>query len=783
MVEYDKKAPYASQVNELIQAFLRHYADYADEASLTRIEEGLVYAMQEHGAQHRANGEPYIIHPLSVADIVTELGADEATVLAALLHDTVEDTESTRDDLQQRFGEDVAILVDGVTKLDKMQYSSKEEFQAENFRKMFLAMAKDIRVIWIKLADRLHNMRTLKHLPPHKQERIAQETLDIYAPLANRLGIYKWKWELEDLCLRYIDPKAYYELVGAISHKRSEREAYLEEVIVDLSRAIETMGIKGEIEGRPKHFYSIYRKMKMKDKNLDQIYDLFACRIIVDTVADCYAVLGLVHEKYHPIPGRFKDYIAMPKPNLYQSLHTTVVGPQGIPFEVQIRTMAMHRTAEFGIAAHWKYKEGAFTKGGQAAAAEGGPAGGLEERLNWLRQLLEWQKDMRDVSPGEFLEQLKGGLVSNDVYVFTPRGDVIALPRGAVPIDFAYAIHSGIGNHMYGAKVNGKIVPLTYQLQNGDMVEVLTSENIHGPSMDWLRIVASSSTRAKINQWFKKAQRKENVTRGRELLEREIRKAGFQPAQLMQRNFMEPLLRRHNMNQPEDLLAAIGYGAHTAGKVFPKLRDEYIKSLTEEERQNLGYRISSSGQVVYSPPSVELVSETEIQSTGQNRQKRRQSNDYGVVVRGIDNCLVRLSQCCNPVLGDPIIGYISRGKGVAVHRRDCPNIRRILAESSLGPVQAERASRLIDCYWEEDQHAARYELKLKILAHDRSHLLSEISNAIAEEHVSILSGNISSYKDVTARLVLTVEVQSQIQIDRLIGRVKAVRDVIEVERI
>lgn len=779
MLMYDPSKPFAEAVNARIEGLQSHYAAYADSESQERVNEAIRYAIEAHAPQHRANGEPYIIHPLSVAEILTELEVDEPTLIAALLHDTVEDTESTTEELTERFGPVVAELVDGVTKLDKMQYSSKEALQAENFRKMLLAMARDIRVVWIKLADRLHNMRTLKHLPPHKQERIARETLDIYAQLANRLGIYKWKWELEDLCLRYIDPKAYYELVGGISQKRSEREHYLDEVVIDLTKAIGELGIKCDIDGRPKHFYSIYRKMKLKEKTLDEIYDLFACRIIVETVADCYAALGLVHERYRPISGRFKDYIAMPKPNMYQSLHTTVMGPNGIPFEVQIRTVGMHRTAEFGLAAHWKYKEGAFDHKTESLNA----MDSMETKLNWLRQLLDWQKEMRDASPVEFMEAMKGGLASDEVYVFTPQGDVVPLPKGAVPIDFAYSIHSGVGNHMYGAKINGKIVPLSYQLKNGDIVEILTSENIAGPSMDWLKIVASSSTRTKINQWFKKSKRKEHVQRGKDLLEREIKKAGFAVADLLKPEFLSPIQQRYQYQQADDLYAGIGHGAMSAGKVFNRLRDEYIKSLSEAERSELGYRISSTGQVVYSPPVIERVSETELQATKVQPTKRKAHNDYGIIVKGIDNCLIRLSQCCNPVAGDPIIGYISRGKGVAIHRQDCPNIRKILSESSQGPAEAERASRLIDSCWENQQTGASFQVALKILAHDRRNLLSDLSNSISEEKVPILSGQMNSFRDVTARFVLTIEVTSQIQLDRLIGRLKAIKDVIEVGRV
>jgi GTP diphosphokinase / guanosine-3',5'-bis(diphosphate) 3'-diphosphatase len=466
--------------------------------------------------------------------------------------------------------------------------------------------------------------------------------------------------------------------VGSISQKRSEREKYLEEIVVQLQTKIREMGIKAEIEGRPKHFYSIYRKMEMQDKSLDQIYDLFATRIIVDTVADCYAVLGLVHELYKPMPGRFKDYIAMPKPNMYQSLHTTVIGPKGIPFEVQIRTFSMHRTAEYGIAAHWRYKEGIQTASND----------GIDGKLNWLRQLLEWQKDMRDA--GEFMESLKSGLVADEVFVFTPKGEVRSLPAGSVPIDFAYNIHSGIGNRMYGAKVNGRIVPLTYELKNGDIVEILTSEKVHGPSRDWLKIVKSTSARTKISQWFKKEMREENVIRGKEIVEREIRKTGFTPAQLLKNDYLEPVFRRHTLNSLEDLYAAIGYGGISAGKIIPRLRDEHIRCLPEDERLKLGYRISPTGQLVYSPQTSSLTPEEAAQTLPKTSKSRSASRvDQGVVVKGIDNCLVKLSRCCSPVPGDTIIGYVTRGKGVAVHRTDCSNIRHLMSAAAGSADNAE----------------------------------------------------------------------------------------------
>ncbi len=761
-------------ISEEMKAVITKFCAYSSCAHADKLIKAYDFALKAHGDQKRANGIPYITHPISTTEILTELEVDEDTLVAALLHDTVEDTKVTIDEIKELFGEDIAALVDGVTKLSRIPYSSKEEVQAENFRKMFLAMAKDIRVVLIKLADRLHNMRTIGSMPSDKQIEKAKETLDIYAPLAHRLGIYRIKWELEDLCLRYLDKDSFYQLVGAISQKRSDREQYLDQVIAELKERINRMGISCSIEGRPKHFYSIYRKMQKQGKLLDQIYDLFATRIIVDTVSDCYSVLGLVHEMYRPMPGRFKDYIAMPKPNMYQSLHTTVIGPKGIPFEVQIRTMMMHRTAEYGIAAHWRYKEDS-------------PANktddGFDGKLAWLRQLLDWQKDMRDA--GEFMENLRSGLVADEVFVFTPKGDVISLPAGSVPIDFAYTIHSGIGNAMYGAKVNGRIVPLTYSLKNGDIVEILTSDKVHGPSRDWLKIVKSASARSKINQWFKKEMRDENIMRGREIFEREVKKTGFAVHILTKQEFLEPILRKYTLQSVEDLYSAIGYGGISAGKIIPKLRDEYIRSLPEADRTKLGYRVNSSGYVVFSPVSSALTGQDVNGAEtvpAKKTKKSRPSGNHGIIVPGIENCLVNLSRCCSPVPGDKIIGYITRGRGVAVHRTDCSNIRNILATSGSSPKDAERASRLIDVHWDADKSASGFQVELTILAHDRRNLLADVSNALAEEKVSIISGNMSSLKDVTATLTLTIELTSHDQYERIVGRLKAIRDVFEVRR-
>ena len=758
------------------EEIVRRYRLYSGKTDVEQLRNAFVFSYKAHVSQRRKAGDPYITHPLATADILTELEVDQETLVASLLHDTVEDTRVELSFIAELFGEQIALMVDGVTKLEKLPYSPKEEMQAENMRKMFLAMAKDIRVVLIKLADRLHNMRTLKFQSREKQIEIANETKDIYAPLAHRLGINKIKWELEDLCLRYLEPDAYYELVGSISQKRSDREEFMEAVIKELSEKISAMGISAEIEGRPKHFYSIYNKMKNQGKALEQIFDLFACRIIVETVSDCYAVLGLVHDLYYPLPQRFKDYISMPKPNMYQSLHTTVIGKKGVPFEVQIRTVAMHRTAEYGIAAHWRYKEG-------AEASDFGKGGDMETRLAWLRQLMDWQGDSRD--PDEFMDILKTGLIEEEVFVFSPKGDVISLPAHSVPIDFAYYIHSGIGNRMYGAKVNSRIVPLTYELQNGDIVEVLTSDKVHGPSRDWLKLVKSSAARSKIRNWFKKDMRDENIVRGKEAFERDVKKTGFSLLQLAKTDIVEPILRRNSCSNMDDLYAMIGYGGITPAKIASRLKDEYIRSLPEEQRLELGYRISSGGQLIYSPES-EIVADADgqvhIPSSAPKKRLRKKKDDQGIVVKGIDNCLVRLSRCCSPVPGDAIIGFVTRGNGVGIHRTDCSNIKNILQHAGANPKDAERASRLIEVYWRERGEQESFQVELSMLAHDRRHLLGDISNAIADEKVSIISMNCTSMKDVTASINMIIDVKDQSQFDRIVGRLKAIRDVIEVRR-
>jgi len=701
-----------------------------------KLREAFDLSLKAHAGQQRESGEPFIIHPVEVAKILAELELDCTTIIAALLHDTIEDTTCTYEMIRDNFGDDVAMLVDGVTKLEQIPYSPKKEQQVENLRKMFLAMSKDIRVILIKLADRLHNLRTLRYMPPEKQITKAQETLEIYAPIAHRLGIFKLKWEMEDISLRYIDPEGYYDLVEKIAQKRKEREEFINDIINHLQLKIMELEIDCHIEGRPKHFYSIYRKMKEQNKTLDQIYDIFAVRVIVNTVKDCYTVLGLVHELYKPIPGRFKDYIAMPKPNMYQSLHTTLMSPSGMPFEVQIRTWEMHRVAEVGIAAHWRYKEG------------GVPSKDLDSKLSWLRQLLEWQKEMRDAD--EFMETLKIDLFTDEVFVFTPKGDVINLPVGSTPIDFAYAIHSAIGNKMIGAKVNGKIEPLGYELKNGDIVEILTSSSSRGPSRDWLNIVKSSQARNKINQWFKKEGKEQNIIRGKEIVEKELKKQGFEYKDLFRDEWIDIVLKRYNFLTLDDLFAAIGFGSMSASKIISRLKEEYRKATgtIEAVQQQADYenlRLKSS--------------------------KKPSKPETGIIVKGIDNCLVRLSRCCNPVPGDSIVGYVTRGRGVSVHRSDCPNIRNLEKEDD----------RFIEVKWHTASNVA-YSADITVLANDRTQLLMDITNSISEFKVPLTAINARTNRDNIAIMNLTIEITDIEQLDNIIKRIKKVPGVFETIR-
>lgn len=718
---------------------------YDPNANFDLLEKAYTVSSTAHEGQHRNSGEPYIIHPVEVAIILADMELDVTALVAALLHDTIEDTTCTYEALKAQFGTAVAELVDGVTKLGKIPFTSKEEQQVENLRKMFLAMAKDIRVIMIKLADRLHNMRTLKYMTEGKQIEKARETLEIYAPLAHRLGISKIKWELEDLCLRYLDPKGYYDLVQKVAYKRKEREAYINEIVKTLKEKTDELGLENvQVDGRPKHFYSIYRKMVDQGKTIEQIYDLFAFRIIVNTVQDCYALLGLVHELYKPIPGRFKDFIAMPKPNMYQSLHTTLIGPEGKPFEVQIRTWDMHRVAEVGIAAHWKYKE--VGKDG-ANGGKDGAAKDSENKFAWLRQLLEWQKDTKDEN--EFMETLKIDLFTDEVFIFTPKGDVMNLPVNSTPVDFAYYIHSAIGNKMIGAKVNGKMVPIDYTLQNGDIIEILTSSSIHGPSRDWLKIVKSSQARNKINQWFKKEKREENIVRGKEMIEKELKKQGFTYNQLFKPEWIELVLRKYNFSSLEDLYAGIGYGAMTTNKVLTKLKEELKKTIKPEE--------------------LEQILETIAQS--KNEKKKKRIPESGIVVRGIDNCLVRLSRCCNPVPGDEIIGYITRGRGVSVHRSDCINVKAGL----------EKEGRLIDVKWYSTVDVA-YKADITVMAHDRSALLLDVTNSVTELKIPIKALNARTTKEQVTIINLTLEITNTEQLEKIIKKLRKIDSVFDVTR-
>lgn len=727
----------------MIDAFIRlkeliyRYTPDPD-PNLELVEKAYAVSKAAHEGQARVSGDPYIVHPVEVGCILAELEMDTTTIAAGILHDTIEDTILTYQQIKEGFGEELADLVDGVTKLTKIPYTTKQEIQAENFRKMFLAMAKDIRVIIIKLADRLNNMRTLKFMSKDKQLEKARETMEIYAPLAHRLGIHKIKWELEDLSFRYLDEKSYYDLVEKIAKKRREREEYISNIIDTVKKKAVEMGIPADIEGRAKHLYSIYKKMVSQNKTIEQIYDLFAIRLIVESVKDCYTILGLIHELFKPMPGRFKDYISMPKPNMYQSLHSTVIGPEGIPFEVQIRTMEMHRIAEVGIAAHWQYKEGFSQEKSYA------------EKLSWLRQMIDWQKEAKDAD--EFMETLKIDLFTDEVFVFTPKGDVKSLRAGSTPIDFAYSIHSAVGNKMIGAKINGRIVNLDYELKNGDIIEIITSSGSNGPSRDWLKVAKTSQARNKINQWFKKEKRDENIEHGKDCFDKELKKSGLTMSQVTKSEALEPLLKKYSFHSMDDLYAAIALGAITAAKVISKIKEEYRKSLPPEEQTHM------------------LLEQIE----KENKKKTRTVPESGVVVKGIDNCLVRLSRCCNPVPGDEIVGYITRGRGVSVHRSDCTNVKNIMVDGD---------ARLIDVYWYNSvTHNVAYMAEITLKAHDRSGLLVEITNAIGEARIPLRAINARTTKDGSVIMHMTLEINNSEQLDRIIAKISRIRDVFEISR-
>ncbi|SHI15921.1 GTP pyrophosphokinase [Butyrivibrio fibrisolvens DSM 3071] len=737
---------------KLYEGLIARVQKYHPSDDITMIEKAYNIAREAHKDQLRKSGEPYIIHPLCVSIILADLELDKETIAAGLLHDVVEDTILTKDEIDEQFGSDVALLVDGVTKLQSLQlpadYKDKTaeqlEMQAENLRKMFLAMAKDIRVILIKLADRLHNMRTLTHMPPEKQHRIAQETLDIYSPIAGRLGISKIKVELDDLSLKYLKPEIYRDLKEKVSEKKEEREAYVEKIAKDVEVAIKEAGIKGEVNGRVKHFFSIYKKMHNQGKTLDQIYDLFAVRIIVESVKDCYAALGIIHEMYKPIPGRFKDYIAMPKVNMYQSLHTTLIGPNGAPFEIQIRTFDMHRAAEYGIAAHWKYKEA--SDGKKIETQE-------EEKLVWLRQILEWQRDMSDNR--EFMNLLKSdlNLFSEDVYCFTPQGDVKNLQNGSTPIDFAYSVHSAVGNKMIGAKVNGKLVPIDYVIQNGDRIEILTSQNSKGPSRDWLAIAKSTSTKNKINQWFRSQQKEENVNHGKELIADYCRTKGIEISDITKNEYINIIVHKYGFHDWDAVLAAVGLGALKEGGIVNKLCELYEKdhkkNLTDEE-------VLAAANISNSPARIN-------------------GSGNAIIVKGVHDVAVRFSRCCNPVPGDDIVGFVTRGRGVSIHRRDCVNVAEMTIEDK---------SRLIEARWENDGiiGSEKYTADIKIFANDRRGLLADVSRVLTENNISILSLNTRTSKQGLATMDTSFQVSSREELVTVTDKLRQIDSVIDIER-
>lgn len=726
-----------------LETYILKIEQYNPYLNLDRIIKAYQFGESAHSGQFRKSGETYFIHPIHVSLILAELELDEDTIIAGLLHDVVEDTKYTFEDVSKEFGEQVALLVDGVTKLGQIHYETKEERQAENLRKMFLAMAKDIRVILIKLADRLHNMRTLKYMTDSKKKEKAEETLEIYAPIAHRLGISKLKWELEDLSFLYLDPEGYYDLVSKVNKKREERENNINTVIKELRAAVKEDDIHCDITGRPKNFYSIYKKMVYQNKTFEEIYDLTAIRVIVESIKDCYGVLGIAHNLWVPLPGRFKDYISIPKPNLYQSLHTTVMSGTGEAFEIQIRTAEMHRIAEYGIAAHWKYKEGIESSQDE-----------MENRLSWLRQMMEWQRDMSD--PKEFMDSLKIDLFTNQVFVFTPEGEVIDLPLGSTPVDFAYKIHSAVGNKCVGAKVNGRIVPLNFQLANGQIIEVLTSNNSAGPSRDWLKFVKSTQAKNKIKNWFKKERREENIKEGRDMLDREIKRNGFQPKELLKDEWVDPIIEKLGMNTLEDLYAAIGYGGIMLNQIVPKLK--------EKHKQENKPQVSLLEQMAEGFDSEHQPRERE--------KKKKPKAANGIVVKGVDDMLVRFAKCCSPVPGDDIIGYITRGRGVTIHRADCVNFEK-----------AEDAqNRFIEVSWDKKEQQSSYSSEVQIIAPDRKGLLGEVTVLITDLNLTVTGVNAKLSKNNIAIINLTLEISNSDQLTKLINKIQSMPEIIEVKR-
>ena len=775
-------------IQEKFDAVMDMFTSYASRAHLDKgvlskeqdlIRRAYIFAFKAHRNQKRKNGEYYIIHPIATAEILAELEVDAESLAGALLHDTVEDTAADSEMLTELFGSTITLLVEGVTKLNKISSHSKEEMQAENTRKMLFAMTRDPRVILIKLADRLHNMRTMQYQTPEKQVEKARETLDIYAPFAEKFGVFKIKWELEDLCLRYLDNDGYYELVGLISSKRSEREAFMAHVVSEISDKLKDDGMEHyDVDGRPKHFYSIYKKLHdNKHNDINHIYDMFACRIIVDSIADCYRALGIVHSMFVPLPGRFKDYIANPKENGYQSLHTTVKRPGGktfgeTTFEVQIRTYSMHIEAEYGIAAHWHYKEAGNSKAFKEDI--------YDEKIKWVRQFLDAQRDSDD--PKDFMELLKNNIVPNEVFVFTPKGKIVRLPTGSCPIDFAYAIHSGIGNHMHGAKVNGRIVPLSYVLKSGDEVEIMSSDKIKGPSRDWVKIVKTASARSKINAWFKKQDRDENIAIGKNRLEREIEKNGFTETQLMLVESVKVVLDKFSCNSIDDLFASIGYGSIQAGKVFGKLRDEYIKTLSEEERLAMGYRTASDGQIVYYMPDNmpdELGKGDVIKMpSSPDKEKARKKSEQGIIIEGMVHPLLRVANCCHPVPGDEIIGYITQSDGVTVHKASCPNIVHIISVKDRSDKDKRKYERLINATWDDGKNNKSYGFisNIVMLSQDCSLtlLFADVSAIFSDEHVDIqdIKPPININDGAYTEFVVTAMFRNREQLDRVITKLR-----------
>ena len=735
---------------ELYNELIRIYRSYKPEGDTELIKKAYEVACRQHKDQKRKSGEPYIIHPLNTAIIIAEIEMDKEAICAALLHDVVEDTNMTLDEIREMFGDHVALLVDGVTKLTQLSLDvDKIEIQAENLRKMFVAMAKDIRVVLIKLADRLHNLRTLQYQSKAKQIEKATETMEIYSPLAERLGIMKLKIELDDISLKYLKPDVYYDLVEKIALKREEREAFISDIEEEVSKNLEEAGIHAVMTGRVKHFFSIYKKMINQNKTVDQIYDLFAVRILVESVKDCYAALGVIHEMYKPIPGRFKDYIAMPKPNMYQSLHTTLIGRDGTPFEIQIRTFEMHKVAEYGIAAHWKYKE----SGGSQVKADSEN----DEKMSWLREVLEWQKDADDNK--DFLNMVKSDfdLFNDNVYCFTPSGDVKSLPSGSTPIDFAYSIHSAVGNKMVGARVNERIVPIDYKLKNGDRVEIITSQNSKGPSMDWLNLVRSTQAKSKINAWFKTTNKEDNILRGRDILDKYCKSKGFSYGDLTKPEFVEAVLRRYAMHDWDAVLASVGHGGLKEGQIIGKLLE--AKKKHEQERitdEQILAAHNAEGNSEISNPTV------------------KKALRGGILVKGVNDLSARCAHCCNPVPGDEIVGFVTRGRGITVHRTDCINMINL--------PQSER-TRLIEAEWDvEDGTDDTYSAEIKIFCNNRIGMLADISRIFTDLNIDITSINLKNAKNGTCTTTLTFDIHGKNELTKIIDKLRSIPDIIDISR-